>query len=219
MDADSRLSRWIARTEIPLFVASLVFLGSYTVHVLARGLPDGWRAFWLAVIFATWALFVLDYVVRWRLGGHPLRPSYLRHHLLDTVVVALPLLRPLRMVRLYDAVQARLDRPLLSLYSRVIAYAGVSAVLLGFAGALAVYQLERDAPGSTIRTFGDSVWWACSTLSTVGFGDVTPVTAGGRTIASFMMFGGLALLGAVTGAFSSWLIQIFTRDDERPPAR
>jgi voltage-gated potassium channel len=63
------------------------------------------------------------------------------------------------------------------------------------------------------------VWWACSTLTTVGYGDVTPVTAGGRTIAAFLMFLGLALLGAVTGSFSSWLIQTFTREDEKPPAR
>ncbi|WP_405579197.1 potassium channel family protein [Streptomyces sp. NBC_01190] len=219
MDADSRLSRWETRSEVPLFAASLVFLGSYAVQVLARGLPGVWHDLTLAVILATWALFVADYAIRWRLSGDPPRPSYVRHHLLDTVVVLLPLLRPLRVVRLYDAIQRRRDEPRLSLYGRVIAYAGTSAVLLGFAGALAVYQQERDAPGATIRTFGDSVWWTASTLTTVGYGDITPVTAVGRTIATGMMIGGLALLGAVTGAFSSWLIQVFTRDDERPPAR
>jgi voltage-gated potassium channel len=219
MDADSRLSRWEFRSELPLSAASLVLLGTYTVEVLDPRLPTGWRDLCLAVAVAAWALFAVDYAVRWRLSGQRLRPAYVRHHVLDTVFLLVPLLRPLRVIRLYDAIQRRRDEPLLSLYARVIAYAGTTAVLLGFTGALAVYQQERGAPGATIRTFGDAVWWMCSTLTTVGYGDVTPITPGGRVIAVGIMICGLALLGAVTGAFSSWLIQTFTRDDERPPAR
>jgi voltage-gated potassium channel len=97
-------------------------------------------------------------------------------------------------------------------------YSGLSTVLLGFTGALAVYQQERGAPGATMKTFGDAVWWASATLSTVGYGDVTPVTPLGRLIAVGVMAVGLALLGAVTGTFASWLLQTFSREsDERPP--
>lgn len=219
MDADSRLVHWQNRAEGPLFAASVIFLAAYAVHVLGTGLPEGVHRLCLAVTAAMWLLFAVDYVVRWRLSGVGLHLSYLRGHLLDTVVLVLPLLRPLRIVQVYESVQRRRDQPRLSLYGRVIAYAGLSTVLLGFAGALAVYQQERGAPGATIRTFGDSVWWTCSTLSTVGYGDVTPVTAGGRTIAVGLMAFGLALLGAVTGSFSSWLLQVFTREDEKPPVR
>ncbi len=224
MDADSTLARWENRTELPLFVASLLFLSSYAVRVLVLDLPAGWRDVTLAVTCATWALFFVDYAVRWRIGGPRGLPSYVRRHPLDTVVLVLPLLRPLRMVQLYDVVQRRRAEPRLSLYGRVIYYAGLTTVLLGFSAALAVYQQERDAPGSTIRTFGDSVWWACSTLTTVGYGDAVPVTPLGRLIAVVMMACGLALLGAVTGSFSSWLLHVFAREgeqpgDERPPSR
>jgi voltage-gated potassium channel len=219
MDADSPLASWENRSELPLFAASLVYLGAYAVHVLDPSLPAGWHLALKSVIGATWALFVLDYVVRVRVRGARFGFRYVRRHLLDTVVVLLPLLRPLRMVELYQVVQRQRDRPRLSLYARVIAYAGGTAVLLGFSGALAVYQQERGAPGTTIRTFGDAVWWACSTLTTVGYGDVTPVTFGGRAIAVVFMVLGLALLGAVTGSFSSWLLQVFTREDEKPPVR
>lgn len=218
MEADSRLIRWENRSEGPLFLASLAFLGAYAAHVLGTGLSAAAHDALLAVIGLTWAVFLLDYVVRWRLSGRRFGPRYLRAHFLDTLVLVLPLLRPLRVVQLYEAVQRRRAEPRLSLYGRVIAYGAMSAFLLGFAGALAVYQQERYAPGATIRTFGDSVWWACSTLTTVGYGDVTPVTGGGRTIAAVLMFLGLALLGAVTGSFSSWLVQIFRREDEEPPA-
>jgi voltage-gated potassium channel len=217
MDADSPLARWENRSELPLFAASLVFLGAYAVHVLDPSLPTGWHVLFKSLIGLTWALFVADYVVRVRLRRERFGLGYIRRHLLDTVVVLLPLLRPLRMVEIYQAVQRNRAQPRLSLYGRVIAYAGATAVLLGFSGALAVYQLERGAPGATITTFGDAVWWVCSTVTTVGYGDVTPVTPGGRTIAVVLMFLGLALLGAVTGSFSSWLLQVFTREDEQPP--
>ena len=216
MDDDSRKARWEQRTEIPLALASLTYLGAYATRVLARDLPASALDLCLAVTLAAWALFAVDYAVRWRLSGQRLR--FVRTHWLDTVVLVLPLLRPLRIVKVYEAVQRRHGRPRLALHARVMAYAGLATVLLGFAGALAVYQQEHGAPGSTMRTFGDAVWWTCATLATVGYGDVAPVTPLGRLIAVGMMAIGLALLGAVTGTFASWLLQVFAReDDERPP--
>ncbi|MFJ9827876.1 potassium channel family protein [Streptomyces sp. NPDC101160] len=209
-----RQERWDRRMETPLAVSSLVYLGAYAIRVLAHDLPDVWRDICLALTFAAWTVFVVDYGVRLRLSG--LTPwRFVRRHFLDTVVLLLPLLRPLRVVRVYDKMQRRHDQPRLTLYARVMAYAGLSTGLIGFAGSLAVYQAEYGAPGATIRTFGDSVWWTCATLATVGYGDVTPVTPWGRVIAVGLMACGLALLGAVTGSFSSWLVQVFTREDER----
>lgn len=78
-------------------------------------------------------------------------------------------------------------------------------LLLGFAGALTVYAAERSAEGSTIQSFGDAV----------------PVTFLGRLVLVALMGGGLALLGAVTGSFASWLLQSFAEEGERadrPPA-
>jgi voltage-gated potassium channel len=114
-----------------------------------------------------------------------------------------------RVVRTYEALQRRRGRPRLALYARVALYTALSIALLGFAGALAVYQAERAAPGATIRTFGDSVWWTCETLATVGYGDFVPVTPLGRTVAVGLMACSLALLGTVTGSFSSMLLERF----------
>ncbi|WAU80845.1 potassium channel family protein [Streptomyces sp. Qhu-G9] len=216
MDDDSRTARWEYRTETPLAAASALFLTSYAIRVLGHGLPEPWRNVCLAVTLVAWAVFGVDYAVRWRLSGQG--PRFVRTHWLDTVVLALPLLRPLRVVRVYESVQRRRGRPRLALHARVITYAGLSVSLLGFAGALAVYQQEHAAADATIRTFGDAVWWTCATLATVGYGDVAPVTAAGRVIAVGLMACGLALLGAVTGSFSSWLLQVFSsEEDERPP--
>ncbi|MYU31893.1 two pore domain potassium channel family protein [Streptomyces sp. SID8358] len=211
-----RLAEWERRTEMPLLVTSLVYLAGYAVHVLVPRPTQPWRDVVLVLVAATWLLFAADYGVRLRLSGQGRR--FVRTHWLDTLVLLLPPLRPLRVVQLYTRFQLRRERPLLSLYARVMAYAGTSALLLGFSASLAVYQQEHDAPGSTIRTFGDAVWWACATLTTVGYGDAVPVTPVGRVIAAGLMACGLALLGAVTGSFSSWLVQVFSRQDAtRPP--
>ncbi|WEH42798.1 potassium channel family protein [Streptomyces sp. NBC_01218] len=211
------LRRWEARTEIPLGIASLVFLAGYALHVLAGRDRPPWPDVGLVLVYGTWALFVVDYGVRLRLSGQGHR--FVRSHGLDTVVLVMPLLRPLRVVKVYAAVQQRRARPRLSLYARVMSYAGLSALLLGLSAALTVYHVEHTAPGAGIRTFGDAVWWACETLTTVGYGDVVPVTPEGRVVAAGLMACGLALLGAVTGSFSSWLLQVFRREDEEgPPA-
>ena len=219
MDDDSRLDRWDRRTDLPLGIASLVFLGSYAVHVLEPALPEAVHAVLLALTYATWAMFAVDYAVRWRLSREG--PGFVRRHWLDTVVLVLPLLRPVRVVRTYEAMQRRHGEPRMGLHARVASYSALSISLLGFAGALAVYQAERSAPHATIRTFGDSLWWTCETLSTVGYGDFVPVTATGRIIAVGLMACGLALLGTVTGSFSSFLLQRFSLGEEerRPPER
>ncbi|MFE1952078.1 potassium channel family protein, partial [Streptomyces sp. NPDC059524] len=216
---DSALARWERRTAGVLAAASLLFLASYAVLVLGPGLPGAVRDLCLAVTCAAWALFAADYVVRRRLSGQRW-PRFVRTHWLDTLVLLLPLLRPVRIVQAYERVKRRHGRPRFALHARVMLYAGVSTLLLGFAASLAVYQQERGAPGATIQTFGDSVWWACTTVSSVGYGDMAPVTPVGRLVAVGLMGCGLALLGAVVGSFSSWLLQVFAREDEngeRPP--
>ncbi|MFD9287870.1 potassium channel family protein [Streptomyces sp. NPDC060030] len=210
-----RLAEWERRTEMPLLVASVVYLAGYTIHVLMPRSTRPWHDVALLLVAVPWLLFAVDYGARLHLSGQGRR--FARTHWLDTLTLLLPPLRPLRVVQLYTRFQLRRKEPRLSLHARVMAYAGTSALLLGYTASLAVYQQERGAPDSTIRTFGDSVWWACATLTTVGYGDAVPVTALGRVIAAGLMACGLALLGAVTGSFSSWLVQLFSRQDEKGP--
>ncbi|MFB6439634.1 potassium channel family protein [Streptomyces sp. NPDC056411] len=212
MDGQARLQRWERDRDPYLFAASLLFLTSYAVRVLDTGLSPGWWLFWTIVTYLTWSLFVLDYLARLLLSDD--RRHFIRTRWLDLIVTVLPLLRPLRIVDMHDRMLRRRGHPRLPLEARVMTYAGLTSLLLGFAASLAVYHDERAAPGANIRTFGDAVWWAASTLTTTGYGDATPVTTRGRWIAVGLMFVGVALVGAVVGSFSSWLMRRFRQDGE-----
>lgn len=212
MDRQQRLWTWERTAEPYLFAASLLFLTSYAVRVLCPGLSPGWAAFWQLVTVVTWGIFIVEYLARLLLSDD--RRHFVRTRWVDLIVTVLPLLRPLRIVDMHDRMQRRRAHPRLPLEARVMAYAGLTSLLLGFAASLAVYHDERAAPDANIRTFGDAVWWAASTLTTTGYGDATPVTGRGRVIGALLMFVGVALVGAVVGSFSSWLVRRFRQDGE-----
>jgi voltage-gated potassium channel len=77
-----------------------------------------------------------------------------------------------------------------------------------------VLQFERYAPGANIKTFGDALWWAFCTVTTVGYGDYTPVTPAGRVVAVSLMMSGVVLVGLIVASFSSWVLERATRGHE-----
>ena len=81
----------------------------------------------------------------------------------------------------------------------VVTGVAVTVVLLGGSGA---WLAEHRMPGSTIRSWGDGLWWALTTLTTVGYGDHVPVTVAGRIIAAAVMITGVAVLGGVAAGIA-----------------
>ncbi|HEY0237389.1 MAG TPA: ion channel [Friedmanniella sp.] len=198
------LETWTRRAEWPLTIAALLFLVSYSLGVLRPDLPPAAHLVLRLVDGLTWGVFVVDFVGRVVLA--PYRRYWVLHHLPDLLVVLLPLLRPLRLLRLLVLLRF-IDRGVIrTLQGRVVAYVVCATVLVLYAGTLAELQAERGAPGSTISTFGTALWWAITTITTVGYGDVYPVTTQGRLVAGVLMVAGVAFLGAVTATLSSWLV-------------
>ncbi|OYD08175.1 hypothetical protein CHM34_08710 [Paludifilum halophilum] len=77
---------------------------------------------------------------------------------------------------------------------------GVAATMMLW-GAGGVYLLEKPA-NEGITHFSDAVWWAIVTTTTVGYGDISPVTLGGRLIAVVLMFTGIGLIGSITASIA-----------------
>jgi voltage-gated potassium channel len=207
---------WVRRTEWPLAGAALGFLGAYAVEVLTD--PTGAaRVACEVVIDVTWAMFIVDYVVMLVLAEH--RGRWFVRHLLDLAAIALPFLRPLRLLRLVQLFRVLQHTTGTAVRGRVTLYVVTTTALLVFVSALAVFDVEQHAPGATITSFGDALWWAIVTITTVGYGDLTPVTVEGRLIATGVMISGIALLGVVTATIASWIIdQVGHRNDEAQTA-
>ncbi|MDJ0335565.1 potassium channel family protein [Salinibacterium sp. G-O1] len=95
-------------------------------------------------------------------------------------------------------------------------YAVSASVLLVLVAGPAVLDAEQNVSGANITTFGDAIWWAFSTITTVGYGDYFPVTLVGRLVAVGLMVSGVALLGTITATIASWFIEL-VRQPERTP--
>jgi len=204
MSDESSRHQWETKADWPLTFTAVLFLVAYAAPILNPTLADPLSALCQFVTWAAWALFVVDYVTRLVLAGD--RSAFVRGNVIDLAAVALPLLRPLRLLRLVALLSVLNRYAGGSLRGRVAVYVAGSTSLVLFVASLAVLDAERGAKGATITTFGDALWWAMTTVTTVGYGDRYPITGEGRFIAGGLMLAGIALLGIVTASLASWLL-------------
>jgi voltage-gated potassium channel len=146
--------RWVERAQRPLDVLAVVFLIDV---ILIWSFPDASPAFLDAlnvIAWIVWACFAVDYVARLLLSVEKIR--FVRTHKLDVLMVLLPMLRLLRIFLL-------LRHSLASVTTERIAGSIVSIVAAAvFVSAFFMWRVEYNAPGATITTFRDAMWWASS---------------------------------------------------------
>jgi len=91
----------------------------------------------------------------------------------------------------------------------------VTATLVVLGGATALWAIEGQLPDSTLRSWGDAMWWSLTTLTTVGYGDHVPVTTAGRYVAGGVMIAGVAVIGAVAAIVALGVARRIASDEER----
>lgn len=125
-------------------------------------------------------------------------------------------LRTMRLIRLFRLIQ------LLSRTARIFADTKYVYMIILSGGAiilggLAIYLVESDNKEANIRSIGDGIWWAITTVTTVGYGDKYPVTIGGRIIASMVMVIGIAVLGFFISTLGASLVESRIRKRSTSP--
>ncbi|MFE0799114.1 potassium channel family protein [Streptomyces sp. NPDC058812] len=203
--------RWERHTQRPLLALAVLFAVAYATPIVDGSAGPAVTRACLVTEWVVWGAFTFDYLVRLRLA--PDRMRFVRTHWLDLCAVVLPLLQPLRLLRLVSTLLLVGRRARMASQIRLTTYVAGSVVGLLIFGSLAVLSVERTAPNGNIRTLGDAMWWSFTTMTTVGYGDLAPTTAMGRVLAVGLMLSGIALLGVVTANIAAWFIARFERDD------
>lgn len=152
------------------------------------------------------AVFAAELVVRLAVANN--RISYLVTHWVDVLIVVVPFLRPIRFLRLLRLAPfvLRLTGGLRQVMGRYrvahVLTVGLLSVLLS---SVLMEIFERGGDGH-IKTFGDALWWAITTVTTVGYGDMVPVTAEGKAVAVFLMLIGISLFGVLTAGIAAYFV-------------
>jgi voltage-gated potassium channel len=208
------LERFERATELPLLILALAMIPLILVPLVVD-LDGAAEAAVIGADWFIWAVFAFEYIVRLALTDQ--RARFVRREWPDLLIVVLPFLRPLRIMRSARALRllrlARLaaaltvvtreGRRLLTRHK--LHYALLTTMVMIVACALLVHAVE-EGHGGSIDTVGDALWWAITTVTTVGYGDTFPVTPAGRGIAALLMATGIALFGVLTANLAALLV-------------
>jgi voltage-gated potassium channel len=90
----------------------------------------------------------------------------------------------------------------------------ITTVFVAYIAAVQITITERAVEGSNIKNFADGLWWAITTVTTVGYGDRYPTTTEGRLLAVMLMFMGISLVGVITASVAAWFVKM-SQDAEK----
>ncbi len=203
--SEHAVRRWEQHTAAPLTALAVVFLAAYAVPILWPALPASLDRVCRVADFGIWAVFGADYAARVLLS--PRRWRFVRKNVFDLAVLVLPMIRPLRVLRLLAALINLNRRAEQWTRGRLAVYVAGATTTVVAVAALAILDTERAHPGTNIDTYPDALWWAVVTITTVGYGDHYPVTMTGQLVALVLMISGIGLIGFVTGSLASWIVE------------
>lgn len=212
-----KLGRYFAFFIQTLIVVSLI---TFSIDTLPN-LSSTTKNILSTIEAVTVAIFSIEYVLRIYFSPHKSRyifsfygltdllailPFYLSSGLDLRAVRIFRLLRLFRILKLFKYSKAikRFHRALIITKEELILFAFVTFILL-YLSAVGIYYFEHQAQPELFQSVFHSLWWAVTTLTTVGYGDMFPITAGGRIFTFFVLFIGLGIVAIPTGLIASAL--------------
>lgn len=203
------LQRWERVSSWPFLVLSVVFIVVYSIRCLDPTLENAYFVAIWTVLLLIWAAFIVDYVGRLLLSEH--KWEFVRHNVPELLGAAVPVFRPFRLLRELRRIPFFNRRTGAAVRARLVSYALAFVILWIYMIAITVVHAERGAPGATIVSLGDALYWAVVTIATVGYGDMVPVTTFGRVLAVLLMISGILIVGVTTATVVSYFNDTVSR--------
>ena len=157
-----------------------------------------------------WIAFAMDLV--YGLLTTPSKKTYLKNHPLEIAAVLLPFLRPLRLLRVISLGGLAIQKVAIGRQFGIMIKVLITSIFLAYIAAVQITLIERDIEGSNIQTFSDGLWWAVTTVTTVGYGDAFPITTEGRVLAVGLTLTGISLMGVITASVAAWFVKMNQQD-------
>ena len=210
---EKNLVAWEERSSTPMFVASVLYLLAFAAPIMSTRIQEPYDGYLNIIQMILWGLFAADYCVRLYLA--PRRLYFITHNLMNLAIVLLPAWRIVSFLAMIHLTTNRQYKRLSELAVKLFGYTAIFIIMF----ALAIYSVESSEPGAMIRDLPTAYWWTFTTLATVGYGDVYPITGIGRVIAVVVMLYGVGMVAVATGALASWIIEkIGGREEQEYPA-
>ena len=210
---EKNLAEWEERSSTPMFVASVLYLLAFAAPIMSTRIQEPYDGYLNIIQMILWGLFAADYCIRLYLA--PRRLYFITHNLMNLAIVLLPAWRIVSFLAMIHLTTNRQYKRLSELAVKLFGYTAIFIIMF----ALAIYSVESSEPGAMIRDLPTAYWWTFTTLATVGYGDVYPVTGIGRVIAVVVMLYGVGMVAVATGALASWIIEkIGGREEQEYPA-
>jgi len=221
-DTDTRSGRIFDWIILGLIIYSIITL---TIESFPNLSPDTRAFLWYSEIFVT-ILFTIEYGLRTYIAEPKTSYIFSWGGFIDILAIspfyitlvlglggvdlraarAFRLLRILRLLKIgrYNKAMARFSRAYEIAKEEIVLYLMLSAILL-FVSATGIYYFENSAQPEAFKSIVHSLWWAVATLSTVGYGDIYPITLGGKLFTSFVIIVGIGIVAVPSGLMASAL--------------
>ena len=192
--------------SVTLTVLAVLFLIVFSVPAFVVDLSDDALSSIELVQWICWLAFAFDLFIG--LLTSKSKKQYLLKHPLELLSVLLPFLRPLRLMRVISFGGLALQKIALGKQFAITVKVALTAVFVSYIAAVQITISERNVEGSNIKSFSDGLWWAVTTVTTVGYGDRFPTTTEGRILAVMLMLVGISLVGVITASVASWFVRL-----------
>ena len=189
-----------------LTVLALAFLIAFSYPAFNADISDSTQTSLDLIQWVSWGAFASDLL--YGLIAAKNKKNFLLKHPLDIAAVLLPFLRPLRLLRVISFGGLAIQKIAMGRQVAITLKVLVASIFIAYVAAIQITISERAVDGSNIKNFGDGIWWAITTVTTVGYGDKFPTTIEGKFLAVGLMIVGISLMGVITASVAAWFVKM-----------